>query len=74
MWKKRNTRSTSKNRCEEVFNKLWSKEFRLHPQTFELIVNLVEGSTDKRDSNFRNAIKVEERVAVAIWRLSTGNS
>ena len=24
------------NRYEEVFNELWSKEFRLHPQTFEM--------------------------------------
>ena len=29
---------------------------------------------DKRETNFINAIKVEKRVAMAIWRLSTGNS
>ena len=34
---------------------------------------LVVCSMDKRDTNFRNAIKVEKRVAVTLWRLSTGN-
>ena len=57
-----------RNRYEEVFNELLSKEFRLHPQTLEIIGNLVAGSMDKRDTNFRNVEKVEKRVAVAIWR------
>ena len=62
------------NRYEEVFNELWSKEFRLHQQTFEIIENLVAGSMDKRDTNFRNTIKVEKCVALVTLWLSTGNS
>ena len=62
------------NRNDEIFLELWSKEFRVRPQTFEFIVNLVVGSMGKRNTNFRNAIQIQKRVAVAIWRLSTGNS
>ena len=28
----------------------------------------------KQNTTFRNSIKIEKRVAVALWRLSTGNS
>ena len=62
------------NRHEEIFFELWSREFRLNPNTFEFVVNLVAGNMTRQDTHFRNAIKINKRVAVAIWRLSTGNS
>ena len=62
------------NRHEEIFFELWSREFRLNPNTFEFVVNLVAGNMTRQDTHFRNVIKINKRVAVAIWRLSTGNS
>ena len=41
---------------------------------FEKLVNEVRHALEKQDTNMRKAIRVEKRVAKAIWRLSTGNS
>ena len=46
----------------------------MKPDTFEYIVGLVSPNMSKKDTTFRKAVTVEKRVAVAIWRLSTGNS
>ena len=59
-------------RNDRMFQDLWIKEFRMSAETFEFVVNLVRLNLEKQ--SFRNAITVEKRVAVAIWRLSTGNS
>ena len=59
---------------ETVFKELWKCEFRLKVETFQFVVNLVKNDMKRRDTFWRNAIAVKKRVAVAIWRLSTGNS
>ena len=62
------------NRYDVIFYELWSKEFRVRPEIFEIIINLVAMKMQKKNTTFRNSIKIEKRVAVALWRLSTGNS
>ena len=62
------------NRQHAIFSEFWYKEFRMKPDTFEFIVRLVSPNMSKKDTTFRRAVAVEKRVAVAIWRLSTGNS
>ena len=42
--------------------------------TFEYIVQLVRPFVAKRDTQFRKAIPVEKRMAIALWRMATGNS
>lgn len=42
--------------------------------TFEYIVQLVRPFVAKRDTQFRKAIPVEKRMAIALWRVATGNS
>ena len=41
--------------------------------TFRDIVRIVQAALEKRDIQFRRAIPIEKRVAIALWRLSTGN-
>ena len=43
-------------------------------RTFQFVVNQVRNSVEKRDSRFREAVSIEERVAVALWRLASGNA
>ena len=40
-------------------------------RTFQFVVNLVRNSVEKRDSRFREAVSIEKRVAVALWRLAS---
>ena len=42
--------------------------------TFLQIVHLVRPRLEKRDTQLRKAIPIENLVGVALWRLSTGNS
>ena len=46
-------------------------DFRIYPNTFVDIVNLVEGNISKQDIKFRKAIPIEKRVAIAL--VATGN-
>ena len=62
------------NRHQDIFSELWSKEFRMRLETFDFVVNLVQQNISKNDTNFRVAITPAKRVAIAVWRLSTGNS
>ena len=59
---------------ETIFKEPWKREFRLKVEIFQFVVNLVKSDTEGRNTFWRNATAVEKRVAVAIWRLSTGNS
>ena len=52
----------------------WRQHFRLSRETFRFLVQLLRGSIEKRNTRLREAVGVEMRVAVALWRLSTGNS
>ena len=53
---------------------IWQEHFRISRQTFQFVCNLVEPHLVPQDTNMRRAIPVEKRVAVALWRLATGNS
>ena len=50
------------------------REFCLKVETFQFVVNLVQNDIERHNTFWWNAIAAEKRVAVAIWRLSTGNS
>ena len=52
----------------------WKDEFRMSKKTFESIIEIVRPSLQKQNTQLRNAIPMEKRVAVAIWRLATGDS
>ena len=44
------------------------------PNSFNFIVQLLCATTDKRNTRLQDAISIKKRVAVALWRLATGNS
>ena len=56
------------------FEQHWRSDFRMSLDTFRDIVRVVQPALGKRDTQFRRAIPIEKRVAIALWRLSTGNS
>ena len=56
------------------FQLQWKQDFRMNGFNFEKLVNEVRHALEKQDTNMRKAIRVEKRVAIVIWRLSTGNS
>ena len=62
------------HKSEIIFKELWKREFRLKVEIFQFVVNLVKSDIGGRKKFWGNAIAVEKRAAVAIWRLSTGNS
>ena len=49
-------------------------DFRMSGESFQKLLRLVSPAVIKRDTQFHRAIAVEKRVAIAIWRLSMGNS
>ena len=51
-----------------------AQQFRVSRNTFNFIVKLLRGTTEKINTRLREAISIEKRVAVAVWRLATGNS
>ena len=53
---------------------IWREHFRISRHTFQFVCNLVGPHLLRQDTNMRRAIPVEKRVAVALWRLATGNS
>ena len=65
IWQKRSNNS---------YQKYWKTDFRMTGKTFEKLVNLVSPNLSKEDTKFRKSIPVQKRVAIALWRLSTGNS
>ena len=65
MWQKMSNNS---------YQKYWKTDFRMTGKTFEKLVNLVSPNLSKEDTKFRKSIPVQKRVAIALWRLSTGNS
>ena len=54
------------NRHHLLFQDLWVNEFRMSPKTFEFVVELIRENIEKHSTTFRDAIKVEKRVAVGI--------
>ena len=63
-----------RNRHNDIYCKLWQKEFPMSSSPFGNIIDLVEQNTAKADNVFRKALPTEKHVGVALWRLSTGNS
>ena len=52
----------------------WKSDFRMRKETFEQVVELVRPYIEREDTVFRTAIPVPKRVAIALWRLATGDS
>ena len=53
---------------------LWQEHFRMTRQTFEYICCLVGPDLVRQDTNMRKSIPVRKRVAIALWRLATGET
>ena len=53
---------------------LWREHFRVSRETIEYICGLVSPQLMRQNTILREAVSVEKRVAVALWRLATGNS
>ena len=62
------------HRDDNGYQIYWKADFRMSGESFQKLARLISSALIKRDSNFRRAIAVEKHVAIAIWRLSTGNS
>ena len=61
-------------RHDIIYNEIWQREFRLTANVFDYVVNLVREQIQRRDTNFRKCVATEKGVAIAVWRLATGNS
>ena len=61
-------------REDDVTKELWKKESRMSIETFQYLLDLIGVNLQRFNTSFRKAIKVEKRLAIVIWRLSTGNS
>ena len=62
------------HRHSSDFQFRWKLDFRMNSLNFEKLVDLVRQRSEKHDTQLRTAIPIERRAAVALWRLSTGNS
>ena len=62
------------HRDDNGYQPYWKADFRMSGESFQKLVRLVSPALIKGDTQFRRAIAVEKRVAIAIWRLPTGNS
>eukprot|EP00795_Rhopilema_esculentum_P003531 gene3531-2015_t len=58
----------------DTLDDYWKQEFRFSKRSFNDILKIVAGDMEKIDTKFRKAIPIQKRVAIALWRLSTGNS
>ena len=52
----------------------WKENFRTSRRTFEYIVRVVGPDLTKRGTRLRQCIHINKRVAVALWRLATGDT
>ena len=68
LWERRND-----EKCITL-RRQWKDDFRMSRQTFKSIVEVVRPRLQKQNTQLRNTIPIEKRVAVAIWRLATGDS
>ena len=58
---------------DQNFEPHWRSDLRMSQDTFRDIVRVVQAALEKRDIQFRRAMPIEKRVAIALWRLWTGN-
>ena len=56
------------------FKQHWTSDFHMSQDTFWDILRVVQPSLEKKDTQFRHAVPIKKRVAIALWRHSTGNS
>ena len=59
---------------DESFDFQWKDDFWISRKTFESVFEIVRQMLQKQNTQLRNAIPIEKRVVVAIWRLATGDS
>ncbi len=57
-----------------VFSTLWKNDFRVSKETFDYICQLIGPDLSRQNTRFRNAVPVNKRIAIALWRIATGNS
>lgn len=57
-----------------ALNSLWKRHFKVSRGTFDYICGMVSLDIQRQNTCFRQAIPVQKRVAIALWRLGTGNS
>ena len=62
------------HRDDHDYQTYWKADFRMSGESFQKLVRLFSPALIKRDTQFHWAIAVKKRVAIAIWRLATGNS
>ena len=55
-------------------NVLWKPNFRMERETFDELCRILRGDLTRQETRLRKPVSVEKRVAVGVWRLSTGNS
>ena len=55
-------------------NVLWKPNFRMERETFVELCRILRGDLMRQATRLRKPVSVEKRVAVGVWRLSTGNS
>ena len=53
---------------------LWKPHFRMERDTFEELCRLLRDDLMKQETRMRKPVSLEKRIAVGLWRLSTGNS
>ena len=53
---------------------LWKPNFRMERETFEELSRIFRGDLMKQETRMRKLVSLEKRIAVGLWRLSTGNS
>ena len=57
-----------------ALNMYWHRHFRMRKETFKEIVQLVGPQMQRQDTQLRSAIPIQKHVAIAVWRLATGDS
>ena len=57
-----------------VLHSPWKKHFIVSRGTFDYICGIVSCDIQRQNTRLRQAIPVQKRVAVALWRLGSGNS
>ena len=62
------------NRNDLAIRQQFRADFQMTPNKFSDIVTLVRNRVEKQDTRFHEAIPIEKRVAIALWRLVNGNS
>ena len=56
------------------YQQRWRSHFRMSGSTFNFLIHLLRQRIEKRDTNFKKAVPIKRRIAIALWRLANGNS